>query len=104
MEPTRPEQGKFNKSQKAFLDAHLPTYFAINDKKKGVKKSWILLTVFPLYVKEFNSDAPDGVNLASLEVVHHFPYILALKRMTNIISRKCHVIFSIQNHLKLSNP
>ena len=79
MEPTRPEQGKFNKSQKAFLDAHLPTYLAIDDKKKGAKKSWILSTVFPLYVKEFNSDAPDGVNLASLEVVHHFPYILAVK-------------------------
>jgi hypothetical protein len=58
--PTCPDQGKFTKSQKAFLDAHLPTYFAIDDKKKGAKKSWILSTVFPLYVKEFNTDAPDG--------------------------------------------
>jgi len=66
---TRPEQGKFTKIQKAFLNRHLPDYFAFDNKKKGAKKEWVLSNVYPLYVEEFNSDGPSGVNLSSLETV-----------------------------------
>lgn len=100
----RPEQGKFTTIQKDFLNQHPPAYFAIKDNKKGTKKDWVLSNVYPLYVKEFNSDGPSGVNLASLETVYHFIDLTRpVNTNRNIVRRKSRIIFSTRSHRRLLN-
>jgi hypothetical protein len=93
----RPEQGKFTKIQKAFLNQHLPVYFSLDNKKKGAKKEWVLSNVYPLYVQEFNSDGPSGVNLASLETVCQFVNFMCrandLATLTIILFKENHTSF-----------
>ena len=66
-QPPRPERGKFSNEETNFLKAHLPAYEALcyqlaekatgpRGTVKGQKKDWVLLKVFPKFIKEFSSD------------------------------------------------
>jgi hypothetical protein len=62
----RPEQPTFNDTEVEYLEGFLDRYLLYIPQKKGDKKAWVKLNVYPKYTAHFNSARPDGPNLASL--------------------------------------
>ena len=65
------EQGEFSKKEKDFMDEFAPEYMATfysgnHQGRKGNKKEWIYLKVYPKYITKFNSDGPNGPTADSL--------------------------------------
>lgn len=58
-----------------FVPEYLATFYSGEKNGKGDKKEWVHSTVYPKYVKEFDSDGPTGPTADSLRDVSNSSHL-----------------------------